>query len=123
MCKYGNVGDRAHKRNFPERTNHECEDGYVYTAPVGSFLPNAFGLHDMLGNVMEWCSDQYDGAEEFYKKYYGTSGSPDPSGPHRVVRGGSYVHAPRGSRCAYRGPDAPSFRIGVIGFRIVRTVD
>ena len=80
-------------------------------------------IHDMLGNVMEWCSDQYDGAEEFYRKYYGTSGLADPGESYRVVRGGSFVRAPRESRCAYRGPDAPSFRFGVIGFRVVRTVD
>lgn len=64
------------------------EDGFLGTAPVGSFPPNALGLHDMAGNVWEWCADWFD------PYYYASSPSLDPRGPAngtcRVQRGGSW---------------------------------
>ena len=53
----------------------KASDGYVFTAPVGKFEPNAFGLYDMHGNALQWCADWYG------KDYYGKSRIDDPTGP------------------------------------------
>ncbi|HUY91175.1 MAG TPA: SUMF1/EgtB/PvdO family nonheme iron enzyme [Pirellulales bacterium] len=70
---------------FPNLSGH---DGYGWTAPIGKFKPNDFGLYDMHGNVWEWVSDW------FSTDYYGKSPTDDPQGPlsgtSRVARGGSY---------------------------------
>ncbi len=93
-------------------------DPYVFTAPVGSFRPNPFGLYDMLGNVFEWCHDRYDA------HYYDRSLSVDPRGPdigtERVRRGGSWRHAPVYCRSAFRRSSTPDDRYCFLGFRLVR---
>ncbi len=93
-------------------------DGYKWTAPVGKFRPNAFGLHDMHGNVWEWTADRYD------QQYYETSPVDDPQGPtngnYRVLRGGGFNNTPVAQRCAYRvEADQSGSQYGV-GFRVVR---
>jgi formylglycine-generating enzyme required for sulfatase activity len=92
-------------------------DGYPWTAPVGKFRPNAFGLHDMHGNVWEWCSDWYD--EHYYEK----SPVDDPQGPSagssRVLRGGGFYYPPVYLRCAFRYVGVPSSRGLSYGFRVV----
>ncbi len=89
------------------------------TVPVGSLnSPNALGLHDMSGNVREWCWDWYDA------NYYNNSPTKDPKGPtsgdFRVVRGGSWYLSPNGSRVAYRYWLNPDYRGDITGFRVLR---
>lgn len=83
---------------------------------VGSYLPNAWGLYDMHGNVWEWCLD-------WWVSDLGSSAVIDPKGPnsgsHRVLRGGGWNGHARSCRSANRNYFAPSFNNGDFGFRVV----
>jgi len=85
--------------------------------PVGEKRPNAWGLHDLHGNVWEWCSDWYE------LGYYEISPERDPVGPaaggERVARGGSWSDPSTRVRCAQRNHFAPSHKDACLGFRLV----
>jgi formylglycine-generating enzyme required for sulfatase activity len=104
---------------FP--TRNTCSDGYAATAPADAFPPNAFGLHNVTGNVWEWCEDWYSSV------YYSKSPKDDPRGPTtgntRVQRGGSYLcHASycRRYRVSARLGAEPESSTGNLGFRVAR---
>ena len=94
--------------------------GQFRTRPVtiGQYDPNGWGLHDMHGNVAEWCSDWYDAA------YYGNSSPENPQGPAdgklKVVRGGSWNGKAAMLRSGKRTGYNPSLRLNTIGFRCVK---
>jgi formylglycine-generating enzyme required for sulfatase activity len=85
------------------------------TTTVGSYPANGYGLHDLHGNVWEWCHDWKGGYPAGFLK--------DPTGPEngtgRVLRGGSWIGGPRVARSAYRHGHEPGGRYHYIGFRVV----
>jgi serine/threonine protein kinase len=109
--EYACAGDPAH---LEKHAWFDRNSGRV-PHPVGKKLTNRFGLHDMHGNVWEWCWDAYD------KDYYKQSPRDDPTGPdasaRRVIRGGSWGNDARYLRAAYRYLIEPSLRGHDLGFR------
>lgn len=119
LCRYANGADLSTDYDW---RNTSCSDGYgKQAAPVGSFRPNAFGLYDVHGNVLEWVqdcwNDSYAGAP--------TNGQAWEASDcvRRVLRGGSWVNRPERLRSANRNWYNPEFRSGGSGFRVSRTLD
>lgn len=119
-CDYANVYDASSVTELPFPYPYaRCRDGHTYTAPVGSFKPNAFDLYDMIGNAREWLHDCFTGS------YLGRP--PDGRAWEwaggcelRGVRGGSWATRPAESRAAARGAEPQGLRQSDLGFRVVR---
>ena len=97
-----------HRMNVWQGRSREntVDDGYLGTAPVDAFAPNGYGLHNMTGNVWEWCADRFE-----------------PAAETRAIRGGSYLcHASYCNRyrVAARSANTPDSSTGNIGFRVAR---
>ncbi len=127
LVRMGNVADGTAKAKFPDwKWAISGKDGYVFTAPVGRYRANSFGLYDMHGNVFEWCSDRYPWqrkpVDDELAESHGTSPVDDPQGPevgsNRVGRGGSWNYGAAGCRSAYRSHDSPDARCHNLGFRV-----
>ena len=125
LANCDNVADGSLRTLFTKWSTINARDGFTFTAPVGCFKPNDFGLCDMHGNVSEWCSDLYAANE------YENSVTDDPQGPdadegqqgtlvQRVHRGGDWRHRIEYCRCSYRRYDEPSYCACDLGFRVVR---
>ena len=147
---WGNVAPNGTQCNFADKNLSElwsedmpetfgenwvdenADDGYSYTAPIGSYPPNGYGLYDMAGNVWEWCLDEYDAG--FYRRsprrnplageitltevmtnYQNVTTS-------RVLRGGGWAASASFLRVAKRAWVPPASAIGLVGFRCARAV-
>lgn len=101
----GNVADRSARSQFPFWWTLESKDGFVFTAPVGSFEATPFGIFDMHGNVFEMCSD-----------WFVTPAI--PRGLTIVIRGGSWGSGAWKAASAFREGIAPNRRTPLLGFRV-----
>jgi formylglycine-generating enzyme len=113
--EFANLADRAYAKSFPERNfGLDYDDGFVFTAPVGSFKPNGYGLYDMHGNVLEWVADLWEP--------HPRTSAMDPkgasNGAYRVAKGGAWGSDPNDCRSAFRFREAPDNRFAGIGFRV-----
>jgi formylglycine-generating enzyme required for sulfatase activity len=102
-------------------TYERWSDGAASDAPVGSYRPNLFGLHDTAGNVMEWCQDHFGSYELPIRKQDGERLSTADS--RRVIRGGAFDGDTSWARSAKRVGDAPDSRMANIGVRPARRLD
>jgi formylglycine-generating enzyme required for sulfatase activity len=117
ICYFGNLADStAADANIPSAVP-DCDDNFLYTAPVGSFARNAFDLFDMHGNVWEWVEDPYRPYPEYSTD---SSALPPTESFHRVLRGGGWGSNPRVARSASRGQNSPDTRASDVGFRLAR---
>jgi formylglycine-generating enzyme required for sulfatase activity len=120
-CQNANSFDRAGHRANPQWTwQIECNDGYAGAAPVGSFPPNTWGLHDMLGNVWEWVADCWH-ADYENAPADGSAWIEDGCRKH-VNRGGGWGNHPRTLRLSNRDADDTATSSDGLGFRVARDI-
>ena len=116
-CAQANVADQSAAQRYPGWTVFPCTDGFVNTAPVGSFQANAFGIHDLLGNVFEWVEDCWQ------DDYAGAPVDGSARGGacrERELRGGSWFTSPRFVSASGRNRFDSGYRSSAVGFRLVR---
>jgi formylglycine-generating enzyme required for sulfatase activity len=120
-CAHANGADQAYLRAQRGAAGVACDDGFAFTAPVGGFRANAFGLHDLIGNVSEWTADCW--RETF-------AGAPADGRAwvagacrQRTTKGGAWLAPPRLLRSAVRGGVGADDRTNMLGFRLARDLE
>lgn len=126
MKGYLNGADRASLHYLQRDWDYSpWDDGYAKSSPVGSFLPNRFGLHDVQGNVCEWCRDAY-AADAYSAPLLNGAGEraagPADSYPYFVSRGGPWDHQPVHARISWR-IDLPAYNEERLGLRPSRRLE
>jgi len=118
----GNIADRTAKRASPSwSATMELDDGVVCHAPVGTFRPNGFGLHEVHGSVWEWCRDTLDRGPADVSGPDGLARD-DPRAADRALRGGCFALPVGFARSALRFADDTEARLDTVGARPVRAV-
>jgi formylglycine-generating enzyme required for sulfatase activity len=121
LASAANLGDESFRQTIRPGYSRVVlvagQEGPAFTTAVGKFVPNSLGLHDMHGNVFEWCKDFYAA------NYYQESPLLDPTGPatgtKQVIRGGSFFNSPFYSRSSFRNGFPSTARVPYLGFRVV----
>ena len=117
LAAHANILDASTIEKFDAAGVVNWNDAAPFTSEPGKFKANPFGLHDMHGNVLEWCSDWFDAS------YYARSPVKDPrglvTGTQRAIRGGCWFLRPIDCRSSCRGGAAPGARNFNLGFRVV----
>jgi serine/threonine protein kinase/formylglycine-generating enzyme required for sulfatase activity len=119
-----NIADQAAKRSGAQWEEiadwPDFDDGFSATAPAGTFPANPFGVHEILGNVWEWCREPY-GA--YGTERPGDGERPDPPSNSYLLRGGGFDYSARFTRCALRFIVNPDLHEDATGVRPVRALD
>ncbi len=117
LCEHANGADQRALADYPGFDVNTCDDGYTRTAPAGSYPANAWGLHDMTGNVWEWVADcwpsDYASAPRDGTAFLGGACE------RRGYRGGAYGDVPFFLRVSLRNRGYPGERRDDVGFRLV----
>ena len=111
-CTHANVADRS---SWPGHAQSpfgriDCDDSHAFTAPVGSYAANPWGIFDISGNVWEWTAD-------CWRKSYAAGQDADEC-RLRVFRGSSWMNSAKSVRSANRSKNGPSDRLNTVGFRV-----
>ena len=122
LCRFANGADQSARiAGLPPGAPYmNCTDGFPFTAPVGSFAANAFGLHDLVGNVWEWTEDCYHG--DYATAAADGAARSEAGCTARAVRGGDWFSSERSLRPAVRAKANADAHHDDIGFRVARTL-
>jgi len=110
----GNFNDAPWDRVCGGWEGFPFDDGFERTSPVGHFAPNPWGLHDILGNVWEWCQPSESSRSLFF--------ADQPEGSWGVGRGGAWLSGPDFARITRSAPEPAGFCSDTFGFRVVTDV-
>ncbi|MDX2223771.1 MAG: formylglycine-generating enzyme family protein, partial [Rhodospirillaceae bacterium] len=122
-CAYANVADDNWRRLYSFGPPFACNDGWERTAPVASFKPNPWGLHDLLGNAWEWTEDCFH-ADLAKIPTDGRAWGPEDGGDcgARTPRGGAWASGTDWLKAVSQSRDPVAYHSQLLGFRVALTV-